>query len=172
VKVGSGSHLSQEGVRIARAVGDTLPPMSYVVVGSQPRHLETALALGYAVDEQVSLPSGYVVGEVDHHDQWSWDHPFLRYAELLAGGSGLADVAREHLDSWRSALEQVPDGGAGLVVSSGGSIEPVLVAALPDADHAGWGGPFHQLEGARLTWTGSAFTSIQLMRRERSPRNA
>lgn len=52
-------------------VGDTLPAMSYVVVGSQPRHLETALALGFAVDEQVSLPSGYVLGEVDHHDQWS-----------------------------------------------------------------------------------------------------
>jgi hypothetical protein len=38
--------------------------------------METALALGLAVDEQVSWPSGYVEGEVAHHDQWSWPKPF------------------------------------------------------------------------------------------------
>ena len=164
----SGSHLSREGVRLARALGDTLPAMCHVVVGGQPRHLETALALGFAVDEQVSLPSGYVPGEVDHHDQWSWDQPFVRYAELLVAGTGLTNVAGAHLDCWRSVLEHVPDGAAGLVVSSGGSIEPALVAALPEADHAGWGGPLHQLEGAKLTWTSSTCTSIQLLRRDPS----
>ena len=43
-----------------------------------------------------------------------------------------------HLAHWRRILVQVPDGGAALVVSSGGSIEPVLVAAFPDADHGSW----------------------------------
>jgi hypothetical protein len=72
----TGSHLSPTGVRRARALGKTLPAFAYVAVGDTPLHLETALALGCAVDEQVSWPSGYVAGEVDHHDQWSWPTPF------------------------------------------------------------------------------------------------
>lgn len=58
----------------------------------------------------------------------------------------------------------MPDGGAALVVSSGGSIEPVLVAAFPDDDHAGWGGPFHQLEGATVLVDGGRFTGVTLRR--------
>ncbi len=164
----SGSHLSSAGVRLARIVGDTLPAMAYVAVGDQPRHVETALALGFAVDEQVPWPSGYVAGEVQHHDQWSWDQPFVRYAELLATGRGLAAVAQVHLGHWLRILEHIPDGGSGLVVSSGGSIEPVLVAALPSARHGDWGGPLHQLEGAALTWDGSEFVGIRLLRVDRS----
>lgn len=162
----TGSHLSSGGVRLARRVGDTIPACGYVAVGDQPRHLETAIALGFAVNEQVSWPSGYVIGQVAHHDQWSWDLPFIRYAELLATGAGLADVVRVHLAHWQRILSNVTDGEACLVVSSGGSIEPVLVGALPAADHRDWGGAFHQLEGATLTWTGSAFTGIRFHRRD------
>ena len=56
-----------------------------------------------------------------------------------------------------------------LVVSSGGSIEPVLVAAFPDVDHAGWGGPLHQLEGATILVDGGRFMSIKLRRRPPPP---
>jgi hypothetical protein len=55
--------------RLARALGDELPVFEHVTVGDQPRHLETAVALGCAVDEQVAWPSGYIDGVVEHHDQ-------------------------------------------------------------------------------------------------------
>jgi GNAT superfamily N-acetyltransferase/broad specificity phosphatase PhoE len=160
------SHLSAAGVRRARRLGDELPSFDHVAVGDQPRHLETALALGFAVDEQISWPSGYVAGVVAHHEQWSWSQPFVRYAELVRDGSRLATVVETHLGQWRRLLELVPDGGAALIVSSGGSIEPVLVAALPDADHASWGSAFHQLEGARLEWDGDTFSALELLRQE------
>ena len=158
------SHLSPDGVRLARAVGDTLPPMAYVAVGDQPRHRETAEAMGYAVDEQVAWPSGYVEGEVRHHDQWSWGAPYARYAELLGTGGGLTAVADEHLAHWRRILAEVPDGGTALVVSSGGSIEPVLVAAFPEADHESWGEALHHLEGATLTVDLDTFVDVELRR--------
>ena len=161
----SGSHLSPEGVRLARAMGATLPTIDYVAVGELPRHLETALALGCAVDERVSWPSGYVEGVVGHHDQWSWRQPFVHYAELLAQSSELADVVQVHLSHWQRVLNVLPDGGTALVISSGGSIEPVLVGALPEAEHSGWGAALHQLEGASLTWDGEAFTSVRFLRR-------
>ena len=163
------SHLSSTGVRRARTLGEQLPAFCYVVVGDQPRHLETALALGYAVDERVSWPSGYVAGAVAHHDQWSWSQPFVRYAELVQCDSALAAMAETHLGHWRRLLGLVPDGGAALIVSSGGSIEPVLVAALPNDDHASWGSAFHQLEGARLAWDGNTFAARRLLRQDSKP---
>jgi len=105
---------------------------------------------------------------VRHHDQWSWAAPYARYAEILGRVGGLAAMAEEHLAHWRRVLTRVPDGGAALVVSSGGSIEPVLVAAFPGADHGAWGQPLHHLEGATLTVDGDAFVALELRRRPRS----
>jgi hypothetical protein len=41
------------------------------------------------VDDTVELPSGYVPGEVDHHEQWRRPHPYRTYAELLGRGGGI-----------------------------------------------------------------------------------
>jgi broad specificity phosphatase PhoE len=67
---GRGSHLSAEGVALARVVGEALGPFALVVTSASPRAVETAIAMGFAVDDTLELPSGYVPGEVDHHDQW------------------------------------------------------------------------------------------------------
>lgn len=160
----TGSHLSLKGVRLARALGDELPVFDQVAVGDQPRHFETALALGCAVDERVEWPCGYVEGVVAHHDQWAWPRPFERYASLLRDRTALGPVVDAHLTHWHRMLGGVSDNGSVLVVSSGGSIEPVIVAALPEADHASWGAALHQLEGAHLMWDGERFTSIHFIR--------
>ena len=94
--------------------------------------------MGYAVDEMV-LPSGYVSGVVEHHDQWRREHPFQRYAELLQTNQDLEMVAQTHLEHWLRAVGLVDDGATALVISSGGSIEPVLVAAQPEGEQADWG---------------------------------
>ncbi|MFW6599191.1 hypothetical protein ACQBAU_01800 [Propionibacteriaceae bacterium Y2011] len=147
-----GSLLSSEGVRLARLLGDTLPRFDHVLTGPDRRHVETAIALGHAVDEMINWPSGYVPMVVGHHDQWRWDHPYERYSELLLQSQELRDVADEHLQHWRRAVDQVPAGGAALVISSGGSIEPVLVRAVQGGDMAGWGSALHHLDGATLTF--------------------
>lgn len=159
-----GSLLSGDGVRCARAVGETLPVCDYVLTGPDPRHIETAIAMGYAVDEVADWTSGYVTGVVEHHDQWHWDQPFVRYAELLVVSTVLRAVAGEHLGHWRRALEHVPDGGAALVISSGGSIEPVLVAAFKSGNLASWGTALHQLEGATLTLDGPTCIDLEIRR--------
>jgi broad specificity phosphatase PhoE len=151
-------------VTLARRVGEQLGPIAYVVTGTLPRTSETALAMGYAVDELVDWPSGYVPGEVDHHDQWGWPQPYVHYAELVRGGTGLGAVAREHRRVWTRAVEALPAGATALVVSSGGSIEPTLVACLPDADHASWGAPFSHCDGARLAFDNGDFVSVALAR--------
>lgn len=160
-----GSLLSADGVRAARAIGETLPDFGYVLTGPDRRHTETAVAMGYAVDEMVEWPSGYVEGVVDHHDQWRWDQPFVRYRELLQTSSALRDVAETHLGHWRRALDQIREGEGVLVVSSGGSIEPVLVAAFASDEVVGWGSALHQLDGATLTFEGWACIDVKIRRR-------
>jgi broad specificity phosphatase PhoE len=121
---GLDSHLSQKGVDLARLVGRSLGPFASVVTSASPRAIETALAMGYAVDDTVDLPSGYLPGQIAHHDQWHWPQPYRRYAELLAQLPELAAVAYAHRELWTRMLAAVPDGTTVLVVSHGGGIEP------------------------------------------------
>ena len=157
-----GSLLSADGVRLARSLGAELPAFSYVLTGPDRRHVETAIAMGYAVDEIVEWPSGYVSGVVAHHDQWQWENPYARYAELLRTSSALHEVVDEHLGHWRRAVDRVGDGEAALIISSGGTIEPVLVAALTDGDYDSWGSALHQLGGASLTFDGPTCVDLTM----------
>jgi broad specificity phosphatase PhoE len=161
---GRGSHLSAEGVELARLVGESLGPFASVVTSASPRAVETAVAMGFAVDDAVELPSGYVPGEVDHHEQWGWPFPYRTYAELFGRGGGLAMVAEAHRRMWTGVVEAVPDGAAALVVAHGGGIEPGLVACLPDADHALWGAPLAHCDGARLGFDEGGFVSVRFSR--------
>lgn len=163
-----GSLLSAEGVAQARRLGEVLPSVRYVLTGPDRRHVETAIAMGFAVDEMVTWPSGYVSGVVDHHDQWRWEQPYERYAELLDTSSQLRAVTEEHLAHWRRAVAQVNEGEAALVVSSGGSIEPVLVAAHSGGDFAAWGTALHHLEGASLSFTGDRCVDLTVRRWQQS----
>jgi broad specificity phosphatase PhoE len=161
---GRGSHLSAHGVALARSVGSGLGPFHYVLTSDVPRTIETAVAMGYAVDDTAGMPSGYVPGVVDHHDQWHWREPFRQYHQLISDGGELADVARTHAELWLRAVTAVPDGCGALVVSHGGGIEPALVACLPDAGHAAWGPPFAHCEGVRLTFDEGRFTAVTFHR--------
>lgn len=165
---GTGSHLSQDGVDLARLVGRSLGPFASVVTSASPRAIETALAMGYAVDDTVDLPSGYLPGQIEHHDQWHWRQPYRRYAELLAQLPELAAAANAHRELWTRLLVAVPNGTTVLVICHGGSIEPGLVTCLPHADHASWGPPFSHCDGVRLCFDQSSFVDIEFLRAQTS----
>jgi len=51
-------HLSQAGIDLARPVGSTLGPFNRVVTSQILRTVETAVAMGFAVDGQWSVFGG------------------------------------------------------------------------------------------------------------------
>jgi broad specificity phosphatase PhoE len=161
---GRGSDLSQAGVAAARDLGKELGTVDYVVVSTEPRTMETAVAMGFAADDIVEMGTGYCSTEVVHHDQWEWDRPYVRYRELLEAGGAVVSAAGRQLEVWRGALAHVSEGGLALIVSHGGLIEPTLVAAFPQADHELWGEPFSPLDGARLAYEMPTFVSTEFQR--------
>ena len=90
---GRGSHLSQEGVSAARAVGAELGPVPYVASES-PRTLETAVAMAFAVDDTLPLGWGYSTSKVAHHEQWTWEMPYVTTA-ICCGREGSSQTAHE-----------------------------------------------------------------------------
>jgi hypothetical protein len=164
---GRGSHLSQEGVAAARAEGPRLERVRYVAVSESPRTLETAVAMGFAVDDVVGIGGATITGEVAFHEWWDWPNPWAVYAERIAARPKLADYAREQVEIVRHAVAKVADGDVALLIGYGGWIEPTVVAALGADRIQDWGPSFDHLEGVRLSEVDGVFSVTDVHRRPR-----
>jgi broad specificity phosphatase PhoE len=155
-KPGGGSQLSQEGVDLARRLGSGLGPFVRVVTSVVPRARETAIAMGFAVDHEV-VTLGSDPGLYEQASTVAWGRSTQPFADLAR--HAIAAV-------WRDLLTPLRDDEAVLVIGHSGELEAALVACLPHADHASWGGFFGACEGARLAFDGEPahFNSIEFLR--------
>lgn len=164
---GKGSHLSAEGVALARRIGTQPGPFDRVLTSPVTRTLETALAMGFAVDEQLEalgdLPLE-VWEEIGHHERWTWTDPFVQFAHFVAQGGPTARLGERQRQAWVQALEAVPEQGSVLIISHGRIIEVGLVTCVPGGDFARWGVPFRHGEGVTLAYVAGCFSLLQLRR--------
>jgi broad specificity phosphatase PhoE len=164
---GRGSHLSAAGVAQARAIGAQIGPFDWVFTSLIPRTLETAIAMGFAVDEQLAvlgdIPQA-VWDEIGHQERWEWDQPFVKFAQYVASGGPTARLGQRQRAAWLRALESVPDEGSALIISHGRVIEAGLVTCLPDGDFAAWGAPFEHAEGVQLSYHEGRFGNVKFRR--------
>src|SRR5262245_25818161 len=164
---GKGSHLSTEGVALARRIGGEIGPFDLVLTSPVPRTLETALAMGFAVDDQLEALgdlSPAVLEEVGHHERWTWEEPFVPFAHLVRQGGATTRMGERQRETWVRALESVPASGRVLIISHGRIIEVGLVACIPDGDFPAWGPSFRHCEGVRLRFDEGRFQGVQLLR--------
>lgn len=144
-----GDHLSQVGVELARSVGQTIGPFERVVTSTLPRAFETAIAMGFAVDEQSELLSTYG-NEVDKEAPWPMS--FAEYAEAIQSGRAAMKYAKKLAKFYSGIMNSISDGSATLVINHGGVVELGVVGCLPDFDFSSWSGAVEYCEGARLFW--------------------
>jgi broad specificity phosphatase PhoE len=156
-----GDHLSQQGVTLARLVGENLGPFDKVVTSTLPRAFETAIAMGFAVDEQNELMSSYGKA-VDREAPWPLS--LAGYAEVVSSGGAAASYAHELARVYTKLANFLADGRAALVVNHGGILEMGTVACLPNADHFAWGSHFEYCEGVRLFWEDDKFVNAEILR--------
>ena len=161
MRVKPGQHLSQEGVTLARRVGEGMGPFARVVTSTVPRAFETAIAMGFAVDEQIEALAT-LSDEVDR--EMPWPAGFADYARAVAQGKHSAHFSRKQAALWRELAQRIPVGAAALVISHGGIVELGAVGCMPEADHTAWGPYCDFCEGVRLGFEGDRFVSIEILR--------
>lgn len=156
-----GDHLSQQGVTLARLVGQNLGPFDRVVTSTLPRAFETAIAMGFAVDEQNELMSTY--GNAVEREA-PWPLSLAGYAEVVSTGGAAANYANKLAGVYTKLANFLADGRAALVINHGGVLEMGVVACLPEADHFAWGSHFEFCEGVRLFWEDDKFVNAEMLR--------
>ena len=155
-------HLSQEGVLLARDVGRRMGPFERVVCSSAWRAVETAVAMGFAVDEarddlHMDVAEAAVPPEVMELGK------FADFAEA-AKSAAVRKYAEGLLEVWAGIARSLGKDGKGLVVGHGVTIELGAVVALPEADHAAWGKGLSVCEGVRLEFTRGRVVGGEVLR--------
>ena len=156
-----GDHLNQQGVTLARLVGQNLGPFDRVVTSTLPRAFETAIAMGFAVDEQNELMSSY---GSDVEREAPWPLSCAGYAEVIRKGGAATRYANQLVAIYTKLAEYLAEGRSALVVNHGGVAELGAVACLPDADHFAWGSHFEPCEGVRLFYENGKFVNVEILR--------
>lgn len=156
-----GDHLNQTGVSLARRVGENIGPFDLVATSTLPRAFETAIAMGFAVDQQIGLMSTYG-NEVGREAPWPLS--LAGYAEVVSKGGAAARYASQLADLYRTLLTYVSEDHSALVINHGGVLELGAVACLPEADHFAWGSHFDYCEGLRVFWEDGKFVHAEILR--------
>jgi broad specificity phosphatase PhoE len=164
MRIKPGQHLSQAGVDLARRIGATMKPFDRVITSTIPRAYETAVAMGFAADEQYA---GLSVLPYGVEDEVAWDAGFAAFAEAVHRGGVTSHFAALLAAYWLRVMRELPDNGRALIITHGGITEAGAVACLPEADHAAWGPHCDYCEGVRLVYDDQRFTGAQILRVKR-----
>jgi broad specificity phosphatase PhoE len=156
-----GIHLTQEGVTLARSIGQDTGPFDYVVTSGLPRAFETAIAMGFAVDKQIELMSRYSDGVAE---EVPWPQSFEAYARAVKRGGSANHYANKLAEYYAELMTKVAEGRAALVINHGGVVEMGVVACFPNAEFAAWEEAVSYCEGARLSWEAGRFVNAEILR--------
>jgi len=155
-------HLTQEGVSLARRAGETMGPFNRVVTSTAPRAFETAIAMGFAVDEQAELIS-MLPDAIDKI--LPYPQPFAEYYEMRNHPS-VAKHLHKLAHFYSALVLSLPAAGSALVVNHGGIVELSAAACVPQADYQAFGPQVACCEGVRMSWDDGAFRKVEVLRIE------
>jgi broad specificity phosphatase PhoE len=161
MRIEGGQHLSREGVLLARRVGATMGPFYRVVTSTLSRTLETAVAMGFGVDEQteqLNRLGAEVDAEIDA------EAGFAEFARVIAKGGATGLFAVALAAQLRAMALHLPPGASGLVITHAGIVEAAAVGCVFDADHGSWGPACGYCEGVRLAFNGDRFVGAEVLR--------
>lgn len=156
-----GQNLSRAGIDRARAAGASGLPFARVVTSPSPRAVQTAVAMGYAVDqEEVVLQSfGSAVSALI-----DWQAGFANWQQGVSASSVVAAFATLQAAIWRQVLTDILPGQAALVVTHGGMIEAGVMATVPAIQWSQAGGALDYVEGVRLWFSDAQCVNAIVLR--------
>jgi broad specificity phosphatase PhoE len=159
-------HISQAGLDLARHVGIGMGPFPRVICSPSMRCIQTAIAMGFAVDElyepverQMKRKRVEKVAELLPPNV-----PFAERAAIMADHKAARKYAQALVTQWTALARRIPPNKSFLVITHGGYIDDSAVACLPNTDHRKWGKLFGYCEGIRLGFDRGYFVSGELLR--------
>lgn len=139
---GDDGNLTPAGMALAERVGAAMSRFDRVWSSPRPRAVQTAEAFSRgvpAIDSRLDLPASMP--------------------------NDLEPLGRRGVEALVELAAALPEGGAGLVVTHGGLLEPIVVAAMGGPFDLGrLGGNFAECEGARLRIENGAVAAVDLIR--------
>lgn len=162
---GVGSALSPQGVSLARRVGEGLRHFDLVVASDISRATETAIAMGFAIDEIDNTVAPHDPSFWTEANQFAGDRPltFAVWAEIAAHRRAAWRHGERQSDRWLEIASRLPEAGAALIISHGGTIECGVVASF-GADVWGDWEELSPCEGVQLTVDETTFVSAVRVR--------
>ncbi len=151
-----GKHLSQAGVELARRIGKASDRFDRVFSSPKPRAIETAIAMGYAVDREIE-GLGLDAVEDKVWEELEGEAGFDGWGRQVKKSKLLVNFGKSQAKIWQESLEALPEGDRGLMITHGGFIEAGAVGLLPDANHPKWGGFCDYCEGVAVSFDGKAY---------------
>ena len=153
-------HLSQSGIDLARRAGEGLGRFDRVVTSAVPRAFETAIAMGYAVDEQIEQ---LAMMRDDVTAVIPWNAGYAAWAHVAQSDAVVARYTQALGALLRSIVSAVPDGGRVLIISHGGIVEASTIGCVQSAMRIA-GAACGYCEGARLSFDGETVTQVEVLR--------
>lgn len=143
-----GQHISKSGISLANLIGKSCSSFDLVVTSEIPRAIETAIAMGFAVDCQITelgiLPESI-------YSAIEWPKSLKTLSETTKSNGLCNRYAKAQASHWNSVLDKLSDHQSGLIVTHGGIIELGAIGFMPNTNHALWGGAIGYCEGFKFT---------------------
>lgn len=153
--------LSEQGRALARFIAEEIGPFQRVVTSRIPRAFQTAVAMGFNVDEQLDLLNTYgdaVEAEIP------WPASFNEYTLPVLRGGASTRYAERLVEFYTQLAQSLPEDGRALVITHGGVVEIGAVACFPSGDHAAWGEYIECCEGVRMFWDAGKCLVVEVIR--------
>ena len=154
-------HISQEGVNLARKVGESMGGFNRVYSSTAPRAIETAVAMGYAIDETKEMIS-QTPEKIDKEVEWGTN--FQGYFEAYQSSKVVAEYSKELADFHKGLVSELAENSKVLLISHGGLLELAIIGCFPEEDYVSWGDPLDCCEGVRIYLEKGEFHQIELLR--------
>jgi broad specificity phosphatase PhoE len=156
-----GDHLSQQGVTLARLVGENLGPFDKVITSTLPRAFETAIAMGFAVDEQLELLGN--TGD-DVQDEVPWPQTFEVYAKAFKRGDAVTKYGRKLARLYGEVADFLADSRSALIINHGGVAEIGALACFVGTGVEVQGEALEPCEGIRLYYDDKKVVRAEILR--------
>ncbi len=155
-----GDHLNARGVARARNASVRDRAYAFVVTSPIERAVQTAIAMGYGVDEE-DWTMASMGGAMD---AFPWDAGFAAMQQAIRTDCAAACYAEFQALELRDHLARIAPRESLLVVSHGGIAEAGIIGLLDGADVSGFGPSLDYCEGARLDFDGDRCVCLRLFR--------